>query len=90
MNRHKRCPVCHWNHRPGNCRKTVEVALQRIGQENLHSDSGRQSEGLGIPSMVTLVMDLGPLMAKLDRIEEKLDRMANAKRETPGVLESAP
>lgn len=76
-NPYKKCPDCYLNHRPGNCRKPG-------GGFPIPGSSGIVApEWLQKPSRVTFVVDLTPVLAVLARIEEKLDRVVDAKREIP-------
>jgi hypothetical protein len=83
-NPYHKCEICGLNHRPGNCKKTHEDSLQRIGPEGNavgHFTSGNRLEALQKPSRVTFVVDLTPVLTRLDAIVEKLDRMEIAKQE---------
>ena len=81
-NPYKRCDVCHFNHRPGRCKKSPEEdALQRIGVVRPGSPVPVDLKHIPSTSRVTFVVDLEPLLAVLGRIEGKLDRMSGAKQE---------
>ena len=65
MNRHKRCPVCNLNHRPGNCKNLREVTRSDRG-EGTHTipllGPGDRSERLGSRSIGILASDLTRLL----------------------------
>lgn len=75
-NPYHKCEVCGLNHRPQNCRKG-EVRVQSPVPRGVVAP-----EALQKPSRVTFVVDLAPVLTVMARIEEKLDRMVDAKRET--------
>ena len=68
-NPHPKCEICRLRHRPGNCRPEG-------GRRGPISAQGNRLHSIAIP-----VVDLTLVLAKLDAIGEKLDRMVNAKRE---------
>jgi hypothetical protein len=70
-NPYPKCGECSQRHRPD--RGCVKV--RPLGD--------RGSQGIRLYSIAIPVVDLTPLIAKLDAIEEKLARMVNAKWEIP-------
>jgi len=96
----KRCPVCHFNHRPGRCKKSPEEdALQRIGVVSPGSPAIGDLKRISCTSMGILASDLTRLLGNrgvtvyrdpFSQRAEEITRRAILRADTHGMEHYGP